>query len=190
MKIGIDLDGVVFNSEMYFMTMGEIYDSMILNKNSLIQPEEPRVQKKYSWTKEELDGYIKNYSCSTDFDIMPGAKIVIDEINKKNETFVISARGQFEKKEIEIAMDKLKDAQIDFKNFIFGKLDKTATILSNNIEIIIDDRYDVCLELAKHKVFCIYFRMAGRKKIRETKYIKEVNNWGEICRLFKDRGII
>ena len=29
MKIAIDLDGVVFNSEMFFMTSGEIYDSMM-----------------------------------------------------------------------------------------------------------------------------------------------------------------
>lgn len=37
MRIAIDLDGVVFDSEMYFMTMGEIYDCKELKGRGFTQ---------------------------------------------------------------------------------------------------------------------------------------------------------
>ena len=51
MKIGIDLDGVVFNTEMYWSVCAELYDCKELNKNSLVNQKEPRVQDKYNWSK-------------------------------------------------------------------------------------------------------------------------------------------
>lgn len=190
MRIAIDLDGVVFNSEMYFMAVAEIYDAMILGKNSKIKPEEPRVQKKYQWSKKELEDYINLYSNSTDFDIMPCAKTVIDELKKNNELYVISARGQFNPKEIEIAKTKLHDAGISFDHYYFGHLDKTEIVLKNGVDIMIDDRYDVCEELSRKGVCCIYFRMAGRKKLEQNDMLIEVNNWGEIYRVLSDKGIV
>ena len=190
MRIAIDLDGVIFNSEMFFMAAAEIYDSMVLSKNSIVKADEPRVQNKYSWTKDELQGYIDNYANSLDFDIMPCAKTVIDALRKNNELFVVSARGQFNQSEIEIAMKKLQDAEIYFDHYFFGYLDKKDVAKKHGIDIMIDDRYDVCEELSKEKILCLYFRMAGRKQVKETDYLKEVYNWGEIYRTLKDKGVI
>ena len=39
MKIGIDLDGVVFNTEMLWSTFAELYDCIELNRNSVITKE-------------------------------------------------------------------------------------------------------------------------------------------------------
>ena len=190
MKIAIDLDGVVFNSEMFFMASGELYDAMILGKNSIVKADEPRVQNKYSWSKEELDGYIDRYSRSLDFDVMPCAKIVIDELKKEHELYVISARGQFSEEEITIARKKLDDAQISFDRYYFGHLDKRQIALDTGIGVMIDDRYDVCLELSKLGVLCLYFRMAGRRVIEESELVREVNNWGEVYRVLFEKGII
>ncbi len=190
MKIAVDLDGVVFNSEMYFMAAAEIYDAGVLGKNSLVKPEEPRVQKKYRWSEEELQGYISRFSISTQFDIMPCAKTVIDAMKAGNELYVISARGQFDPAEIEIAQQKLREGGICFDRYFFGHLDKTETVLSNGIDVMIDDRYDVCEELSQRGVFCLYFRMAGRKSVPETENLKTVNNWGEIYRILKNKNII
>ena len=152
MKIAVDLDGVVFNSEMFFMASAEIYDAKILKKNSIIKKDEPRVQNKYSWSKNELDGYIKNYANSLDFDVMPCAKTVIDEMKKDNQVFIISARGQFNPDEIKIAKSKLRKAKISFDKSFYGFLNKTEIVLNNKIDIIIDDRYDVCKLLSKIEI--------------------------------------
>lgn len=190
MNIAIDLDGVVFNSEMYFMAAAEIYDAMVLGKNSIVRPEEPRVQNKYAWNKEELAGYISRFANSEDFDIMPCAKTVIDLLRERHTLYVISARGQFNDGEKEIARRKLDEAGILFDHYFFGHLDKTQIVRDNSISIMIDDRYDVCETLSSQGVFCIYFRMAGRKKLPEGALLREANHWGDICRIMKDRDLL
>ena len=44
MKIGIDLDGVVFDSETTFRTYEEIFDVDILKGKNLVDREEPKFQ--------------------------------------------------------------------------------------------------------------------------------------------------
>lgn len=61
MKIGIDLDGVVIDSEQTFRTYEEIYDIDILKGNHLINREEPKFQARYNWTDSQKEGFIKNY---------------------------------------------------------------------------------------------------------------------------------
>ena len=44
MKIGIDLDGVVIDSETTFRTYEEIFDTDILKSNNLVNRAEPKFQ--------------------------------------------------------------------------------------------------------------------------------------------------
>ena len=190
MRIAVDLDGVVFNSEMYFMAAGEWYDCKILGKNSIKKKDEPRVQDKYNWSQEELRGYIDRYANTTDFDVMPFARDIIDEMRRNNTVLVISARGQFNEDEITIARRKLDEAHIVFDEYYFSYLDKSAIARDQRIDVIIDDRYDVCEQLSKDGVLCLYFRMAGRKKLQENDLVCEVNNWGDVYRVLHDKGVI
>lgn len=61
MKIGIDLDGVVIDSETTFRVYEEIFDIDILKGNHLIDTKEPKFQKRYNWTKEQEDEFIRKY---------------------------------------------------------------------------------------------------------------------------------
>lgn len=61
MKIGIDLNGVVIDSEQTFRTYEEIYDIDILKGNHLINREEPKFQARYNWTDSQKEEFIKNY---------------------------------------------------------------------------------------------------------------------------------
>ena len=96
----------------------------------------------------------------------------------------------FNEGEIEIAKRKLAEADITFDRYCFGHLDKTQIVRDNHISVMIDDRYDVCETLSAQGVFCIYFRMAGRKKLAETPFLREANNWGDVCRIMKDKGLL
>lgn len=184
MKIGIDLDGVVLNSELMFMTGAEIFDSKILKRNSIVKKGEPRVQKKYNWSKEELQDYLDRYLLNDDFDIIPGAKEVLDYLKQENnELIAITARGHLNPKEIDIAKKKLNDANIVFDQCYWLHKDKLEICKKLNIDVMIDDRYDVCQKLSKNGIITLYYHMAGRKKIRDTKNIITVNNWGEIYRV-------
>ena len=59
MKIGIDLDGVVIDSETTFRTYEEIFDIDILKGNNLINKEEPKFQARYNWTDEQQQEFIE-----------------------------------------------------------------------------------------------------------------------------------
>lgn len=47
---------------------------------------------------------------------------------------------------------------------------------------MIDDNPNICQKLSNNKIRTIYFRNVYGKKLEENKYLKEVNNWGEIYR--------
>ena len=51
MKIGIDLDGVVFDSEKDWRIYSELYDMIELKQNSKINEKEIAFQKRFNWTE-------------------------------------------------------------------------------------------------------------------------------------------
>jgi hypothetical protein len=61
MKIGVDLDGVVIDSETTFRTYEELYDIEVLKSNNLINREEPKFQARYNWTKEQQNEFTQKF---------------------------------------------------------------------------------------------------------------------------------
>ena len=55
MKIGIDLDGVIFDSEKLYRVYTELYDMIELGKNSKKDNRELKFQDRFDWTDEEKD---------------------------------------------------------------------------------------------------------------------------------------
>ena len=96
MKIGIDLDGVVFDSEKEYRVYTELYDMKDLNKNTKRDNREIRFQERFNWTKEETDGFIKKYhkKIVTESNFMPGAKTVLKLLKDEGHSLIlITARG-------------------------------------------------------------------------------------------------
>ena len=111
MKIGIDLDGVVIDSEEVFRIYEEIFDIDILKGHNLIDREEPKFQKRYNWSKEQEKEFINNYflQISKESNLMPGFISIYNLLKKKNHQFiVITARGCF--------FEKMKDDAIELFN--------------------------------------------------------------------------
>lgn len=189
MKIGIDLDGVVFNTEMLWATYAELYDCIQLKKNSVINSLEPRVQEKYNWTDKELNDFLDKYVDLSDFDIMPGAKEVIDLLKKDgHELIVITARGCLpnSKNGVNIASKKLDYQGIKFDKYYWNQKEKIEVCKKENIDIMIDDNYHICENLNKENIGSIYFQSLGRKRINENSKLKEATNWGEVYRIITE----
>ena len=147
MKIGIDLDGVVIDSETTFRTYEEIFDIDTLRGNNLINKEEPKFQARYNWTNDEEKEFIEKYflKVSKESNLMSWFIGVYNLLKSQGHEFiVITARGGFVK--------EMKD-------------DAIRLLEENNIKF---DKY--------------YWKV----NLKENKYIKEVNNWGEIYRYIKE----
>ena len=98
MKIGIDLDGVVIDSETTFRTYEEIFDIDILDGNNLVNREEPKFQSRYNWTDEQEKEFIEKYflTVSKESNLMSGFLAVYKLLKEqRHELVVITARGEF-----------------------------------------------------------------------------------------------
>ena len=49
-----------------------------------------------------------------------------------------------------------------------------------------DDDWKIIEKLSANNIRTLYFRDTNLKKLEENKYIKEVNNWGDICRYISE----
>lgn len=189
MKIGIDLDGVVIDSETTFRTYEEIFDLRKLNSNNLIDREEPKFQSRYNWTEEQEKEFIQKYflTVSKESPLMAGFIGVYNLLkNEDIEFVVITARGGFIKEMKDDAERLLNENNIVFDKYYWKQDDKLDVCKKENIDLMIDDDYKIIKRLSDNGIKTLYFRDTGLKKLEENEYIKEVNNWGDIYRYIKN----
>ena len=185
MKIGIDLDGVVIDSETTFRTYEEIFDIDTLKGNNLINREEPKFQARYNWTKEQEEEFIKKYflKVSKESNLMSGFLGVYNLLKQQGHEFVvITARGGFIKEVKDDAIRLLEENNIKFDKYYWMIDDKLEICQNEKVDIMIDDDWRIIKKLADNKIKTLYFRDTNLVKLEENEFIKEVNNWGDIYR--------
>ena len=189
MKIGIDIDGVILDYERVLKTYGDLYDFIELKKNGIIHRNEYYLRNRYDWTEEERMNFINKYflKLSKKTQLIPGAKDVINMLQKENnELIVISARGGMIEEMKDVAIDKFNEEGLSFDKYYWKQDDKLEVSQQENIDVMIDDSYDVCKKLSENRIKTIYFRDKEMKKLEQNEYVKEVSNWGEIYRYIKE----
>ena len=188
MKIGIDLDGVVIDSETTFRTYEEIFDIDVLKGNHLINKEEPKFQARYNWTNEQEKEFIEKYFLivSKESNLMSGFIGIYNLLKEQGHEFVvITARGGFVKEMKDDAIRLLEEKNIKFDKYYWNVDDKLEICKNEKVDIMIDDDWKIIKRLADNEVKTLYFRDTNLMKLKENNYIKEVNNWGEIYRHIK-----
>ena len=186
MKIGIDIDGVVIDSEATFRVYEEIFAIENLNKK-IINREEPKYQGRYSWTKEEQNEYNQKYllKAAQESHLMPGFLPVYKRLKELGlEMVVITARGVFIEEMKDDAIRVLNENGIVFDKYFWNVHDKLEICKKENIDVMIDDDYKIIQQISDANIKTLYLKDGGLKKLKETEYIHEVNNWGDIYRYF------
>lgn len=189
MRIGIDLDGVVIDSETTFRTYEEIFSIEDLNHRKIINYEEPKYQGRYNWSKEEQQKFNKKYllKASHESNLMSGFLPIYNRLKELGfELIVITARGVFIEEMKDDAIRLLNENNIIFDKYFWNIHDKLEICQKENIDIMIDDDYKIIQQLSDAKIQTLYFRDTNLKKLDETNYIHEVNNWGDIYRYFSE----
>ncbi len=192
MKIGIDLDGVVIDSETTFRTYEEIFDIDTLKENNLVNKEEPKFQERYNWTNEQEKEFIEKYflTVSKESNLMSGFIGVYNLLKEQGHEFVvITARGGFVKEMKDDAIRLLEENNIKFDKYYWKVEDKLEICKNEKVDIMIDDDWKIIKKLADNKVKTLYFRDTNLTKLEENDYLKEVNNWGDVYRYLKEMGI-
>ena len=185
MKIGIDLDGVVIDSETTFRTYEEIFDIDTLNGNNLVDRKEPKFQSRYNWTDEQEKQFAEKYfmQISKESNLMSGFKAVYRLLKEQGHEFVvITARGGIVKEMKDDAIRILEENGIKFDKYYWHIDDKLDVCQKENVDIMIDDDWKIVKKLSENNIKTLYFRDTNLMELEENKYIKEVNNWGDVYR--------
>lgn len=186
MKIGIDLDGVVFDSEAAFRTYEEIFAIEELNGSPIINQEEPKFQARYNWTKEQEQAFIDQYFSiisKEESTLMPGFKTVFQKLKAMGVEFVvITARGMFLPEMKEDSIKIFEQNGIVFDKTYWMVEDKLEICQKEKVDLMIDDDCHIIQRLADNNIHTLYFRDTNLRKIEGNPYVREVNNWGDIYR--------
>lgn len=190
MKIGIDIDGVILDFERTMRFYAEYYD--ILNNHGGKTKDEFSYLKNYDWSNDEKELFKDEYlikgthECS----LIPGSKMIIDLMHDKGlEIVLITARGSVNKKTKEEVLKVLKKFDIYYDQIYFEIVDKVSVCKELGISLMIDDNPNTCFDLKNNKIKTIYFK-DNDIKIRNSKYLVTLYNWGEILRYLYDNKII
>lgn len=190
MRIGIDLDGVVFDSELEYRVYTELYDLLELKQNSKIEEREPRFQQRFNWTDEQTKDFFEQYNIKVvkNANFMPGAIEVLKRLKQDGHSLIlITARGVVHKEVIDITKERLKEVGLDIFDKEYWKEEEKAKIcLKENIDVMIEDYYKNCKKISDEKIKTIYLRDAGLMQLEENEYVKVLYNWGEIYRYIKE----
>ncbi len=187
MKIGIDLDGVVIDSERQFRNAAELYNMNVLKKNYIKDQTALRIKERYDWTDDEIYKFMKEelIKWAKKSSIMPGAKEVINLLKEEGHRFVvITSRGGTIPEMIDNAKEVLKRENLEFEKYYWKVEEKTEICLKENIDIMIEDSIKNCENMSKANIKTIYLRDSNMKPSNDPN-IKEVYTWGEIYRYIK-----
>ena len=161
MKIGIDLDGVVIDSETTFRTYEEIFDIDILKGNNLINRKEPKFQARYNWSSNQEKEFIEKYflKVSRESGLMSGFIAIYELLKKQGHEFVvITARGGYVKEMKDDAIRLLEENNIKFDKYYWNVEDKLEICKKEKVDIMIDDDWNIIKKIAENKIRTLYFR--------------------------------
>lgn len=178
-KVGLDLDGVVFDSENLYRVYSEIYDVDYFKKDSLIDNSKRIHFDRYNWSKEEAQKFYDKYAHEVlkNANIMPGADIVLNKLKNNYEFIVVTSRKDDELIYAKDFFNKIGLNNIKIFNNESSKIDR---FLKEKVSYIIDDDENICLNASKNSIHALYFKNNASKYIEENEYLKVVHNFGEI----------
>ena len=189
MKIGIEIDGVVIDSETTFRTYEEIFAIEELNGRKIVNSEEPKFQQRYDWTEEEQKQFIDKYflEVSKNSGLMSGFVPVYKRLKEQGHEFVvITARGGFVEEMKDDAERVLNENGIVFDKYYWKNDDKVQACLDEKVDLMIDDDHRIIKRLNDNGIKTLYFRDTNLLRLPETELNHEVNNWGDIYRYINE----
>ncbi len=184
MNIGIDLDGVLFDTESILKCHAEFYD-LSIGGQGVVDKSELHCQRRYCWTKSQEREFLEKYLLATEktAPLQPYAKQVLKTLHKKgHKLHIITSRGLIFPEEVSVTNMRLEKEKIPFDSVNYSVINKLEVCKNLCIDVMIDDMYDHIEKISDCGIECLYFRDIVLKFF-DHKNVTEVNNWGEVLRV-------
>lgn len=191
-RISVDVDGCLTDVYNWYLKNGKEYASNIgkklINKNGYDPIE------MFNLTKEEFNDFLEKKLM--DYSINEPArenasKVCKELIEEGYELYIITARFNSDKNdESGVKMRKIieqwfKDNGIPYTRIIYSSEDKLDICLTNQIDIMIEDKVSTLLDIKKH-IPVICFDAPYNRNI-DDKNLFRVRNWKEIKKILENK---
>jgi len=187
MIIGIDVDGVILDYMTTVRAYAELYDFEVLHKNGVINKQGTKIGERYNWTDEEFKDFSTKYFdyLTTITSFFPLCIDILNRLhNDGHKIYIITNRGFLSDKAMTLCEDLFKKNNIHIDKYFWKIKDKVKIIKENNVDIMIDDSFDICSQTVKNDIKTIYFREKDSPVIISN-LVYDVDNWGQIYRIIK-----
>lgn len=188
MNIGIDIDGVIQDTERAYRYYAEIYD-MEHNNTGVFNRNAVKCQDRYCWSTDQSMDFMRMYSTliQRNSPLMCGAKEVIKRLKDMgHKIIIISARGVWLNEELKNAEDLFVEHEIHVDKIELEAIDKLPICIENKIDVMIDDADFNIKRLSENGIKCLYLKDLFGEDV-ENENVTVVSNWGEILRYFLNK---
>lgn len=141
MNIGVDIDGVILDSERAMNFYADYFAHFELNKKRL-RNDSVFVEKNFDFTKQETDLFFAKYfdfvtkTCG----FVPGAREILKRLEDDgHKLFIISMRGFYHESEIEFCKPRLDELGVNFEKVLWAARDKSDACKKFNLDFLIED---------------------------------------------------
>jgi len=183
MKIGIDIDDTVSETEAAFILFEKDYDDFIGGKG-IVYPEK-RYWNKYEWTESQIKEFIKKYFLKIlekAYPVFKSQEIISKLKEEGNEIIFITARSDNEDSTYELTENWLKKFKFPYDKLIIGAKEKGKICKKENIDIFIDDSLHQCLDVKKETDALVI----GFKQKKDDFICAE--NWDEVYEIINSQN--
>lgn len=180
MRIGIDIDNVITNTNEYLIEKAKIYN--VKNNITNESKENPTsISDMYSWTKESHADFNNKYLriMNQEVDCKNGARQILRNLKEDgNEIILITRRGNVHYSDCrEITINWLEKNKIIYDDLITDVYDKGEECIRNHIDVFIDDEPIHCKQVSEKGIKVFMFDSMFNKQCNDY---DRVNNWDEL----------
>ncbi len=178
-KLGIDIDDTITNTNSYLIECAKEYDKLIGNKG--FQDEDAYdFTEMFYWTLDDKKGffnYVKENEKLMNVSLRKDFREVYDELIKMVKIYFISSRSE---KSYKIPYNQtkkwLEDNHINYEKLYVGIKEKGIICKENKIDLFIDDFINQCEDAKKYGINAILMTTDYNK----SSDLKRFDNWHQI----------
>ena len=186
MKIGIDIDGVILDSERNLKFYADYWSHFSLHKDRL-KDDDVTQEHCFAWTEEETNFFYENYfdEITRNSNLMVGAKEILTKLKQEgHKLYIITLRGYYREQEKVDAEEKLRQLGVDFDGVYWSTKNKIQKCKELGIDFMIDDNPENVEQFANDQISVLYFKEGPIKDV-VLPNVKKVNSWMDIYREVK-----
>ncbi len=183
MKIGIDIDGVIFDTERALRFYADYWSYFTLGKDR-IKNDDFTQEHCFNWTEEEKTDFYENQfnTITENANLMIGAKEILAKLKEDgHKLYLITLRGYYREGEKAVADKKLKQIGVEFDGIFWAVKDKADKCKELGIDVMIEDNPDNILQYKGKNISVLYLKEEPSKEV-VMQNVTKVNSWMDIYR--------